>query len=156
YEWWADHFMNPVVVFAQVLLFQSGNDPVRCAFWARLPIMLLGTGLVLAVFFWGRQLYGPGPALLGTALCASCPNLIAHAGLATEDLGCSALMFGAAWTFWLACHRPRWWRWAVCGLVTGLALVSKYTAILILPAFTIIVVVQMTRRRMTPAVALRA
>jgi hypothetical protein len=137
WEYWRDQG-NPVVMFGRALVFERLNDPHRIAFWARLPILLLGTTLVGAVYAWGRRLYGPWPALVGVALSASCPNLIAHAGLATEDLGCTTLVFLAAWSFWHADHAGGGWRWARCGLLTGLAFLSKYTALLLVPAYLVL------------------
>jgi len=147
FEFWRGNSANPVVPFGQALIFDSGNDPIRLAEWARLPILIIGSALVVWIFLWGRRLYGPWPALLGTALAATCPNLIAHAGLATEDLGCSALVFAAAWTFWLAYRDGGPWRWGRCGAVTGLALVSKYTALVILPSFLFIAALTVLSRR---------
>ena len=147
FQFWRGNSANAVVPFGQALLFESGNDPVRLAQWARLPILVVGTGLVVGIFLWGRRLYGPWPALLGTALVATCPNLIAHAGLATEDLGCSALVFAAAWTFWLAYRDGGTWRWGRCGAMTGLAFVSKYTALVMLPSFFIIAAFTVLSRR---------
>lgn len=144
YQYWAATG-NAVVAFGRAFLFDSGNDVVRIAFWSRLPILLLGALLVVAVYAWGRRLYGPWPALLGASLCALCPNLIGHAGVATEDLGCSALMLASAWTFWLAYRDGSPWRWARCGAVTGLALISKYTALVLLPAFATVALVCIVR-----------
>jgi len=126
---------NPVVGFGNRFLFQSGNDPRSIAVWARTPILLLGMALVGMVYAWGRKLYGAKPALLGTALVALSPNLLAHSRLATEDLGCAALMFASVWMFWRAVHKPGHGAWLVCGLVTGLALLAKYSSLLLGPIY---------------------
>jgi len=146
WDYWQARSGNAVLGFGHALVFQSGNDPERIAFWSRLPILTLGTLLVVSVYLWGRRLYGPWPAVAGAALCAFCPNLIAHAGLATEDLGCTTLMFLAARSFWLAHRDGGTWRWARCGLVTGFAFVAKYTALLLAPAFVIIAAVSVIGR----------
>jgi len=126
---------NPVFAYGQQLIFHPAHNPRHIALWARLPIMLLGTALVLAVFVWGRLLYGDRAALIATALTAFSPNLIAHAKIATEDLGCTALMFFAIISFWQALRDSRHRSWLLCGLITGLALVSKYTALLLAPIY---------------------
>ncbi len=134
FSYW-ERTRNPVVAFGAQFIFGSGNDPLRIAFWARLPILLLGTALVVMVYLWGRELYGPKPALIGTVLVALSPNLLAHARLATEDLGCTALMFASVWTFWRGIQRPGYRAWIVCGVVTGLTLLAKYTSLLLGPIF---------------------
>ena len=131
---------NPVVAFGEQFLYRSGNDPERIAARARVPSLLLGAGLVLAAYLWGRRLFGPAAALLGTGLVAFSPNLLAHASLATEDLGCTALMFAAVWAFWTAMRSLRPRDWIVGGAVTGLALLAKYTALLLAPIYVTIAV----------------
>jgi 4-amino-4-deoxy-L-arabinose transferase-like glycosyltransferase len=105
---------------------------------ARFPTLIIGTLLVLAIFFWSQQLYGTTPALLASAIAACSPNLLAHAKLATTDLGCAAFIFFATITFWYAIQHPHWKRWLLCGITTGLALLTKYTALLLGPTYILL------------------
>src|SRR5574342_776069 len=50
---------------------------------ARLPMLLLGAALVGLVGWWAYRLWGPGAAVVATALAALEPNLVAHASLVT-------------------------------------------------------------------------
>jgi hypothetical protein len=137
----AEHWLatsNPPVGYGNALIYGSGNDVRQIGFWARLPSLLMGAGLVLAIYLWGRRLLGETPALLASALAALSPNLLAHAKLATLDLGSSAFMFAAVWAFWSAARRDRAWAWVVCGLVTGLALLTKFTALLLAPMLALL------------------
>lgn len=145
--------INPVVQFGRQFLFESGNDLVRMTRWARLPVLLLGTFLMLAIYLWGSRLYGRGPALLATAIAACSPNLLAHAKVATEDLGCTAFMFLAVWTLWRSLHSNRWRDWLLCGVVTGCALVAKYTALLLGPVILLLVAGYWWSRRQEVKVA---
>lgn len=149
--------INPVVEFGRRFLFESGNDFLSMTRWARLPVLLLGSFLVLAIYFWGVRLYGHGPALLASAVAAFCPNLLAHAKVVTEDLGCSALMFMAVWMLWRALRRGETPDWLLCGLVTGLALISKYTALLLGPIFIILTTMfwRQHRKKMSPIALLK-
>ncbi len=132
--------------FGRVFLFESGNDFRRIAFLSRLPVLIIGTLLVLSIFLWGRRLFGDGPALVGTAAAAFSPNLLAHSEIATTDLGCSALMFASVWAFHSAIGKRRVRDWVLCGFVTGLALFSKYTALLLGPAYLMFFGLLMYRR----------
>lgn len=138
---------NPVVSLGKALLFDSGYDSRQIALLARMAALFLGTSLVVAVYVWGRSLYGPWPALIGAAACVICPNLLAHAGLATEDIGCTALVFVACWAFWRACRAPACSRWVLCGVLTGLACISKYTALAVLPLFPAIALLLIAGKR---------
>lgn len=105
---------------------------------ARTPMLILGALLVLALYFWAQKLYGTTPALWTTALASCSPNLLAHAKLATTDLGCAAFMFFATFAFYLALHNPTIKTWILCGITTGLALLTKYTALLLGPVFILL------------------
>ena len=128
---------NLVVSFGRSLIFESGNDVEQITYWARLSRVVIGTILIGAIYLWGLRLYGMAPALFATAVATFSPNLIAHSKLATEDLGCSALMFFSTWAFWHALRSRRAQYWILCGAVTGLALISKYTALLLVPIYGI-------------------
>jgi hypothetical protein len=132
---------NPVVLFGRALVFGSGFDIARLALFSRLPALLFGTLLVLAAYFYGRRMYSPAGALVGAGLCAFCPNLLAHGGLATEDVGCAFLMFVAVWSFQRVAadvQSSRWRDWLLCGALTGLAFSSKYTGLLLVPIYGIL------------------
>lgn len=105
---------------------------------ARTTTLIIGATLILVLFYWGQNLYGTTPALIATALAAFSPNLLAHAKLATTDLGCAAFMFFATFAFWHATYHPRLKSWFVCGVLTGLALLTKYTALLLGPIFILL------------------
>jgi 4-amino-4-deoxy-L-arabinose transferase-like glycosyltransferase len=66
------------------------------------------------------------------ALGAFEPNLIAHSSLVTTDLGATLFMFLAVYLFWEYVTRPSWWLLVGTGGAAGLALVSKYSAVLII------------------------
>jgi hypothetical protein len=151
-------FMNPVLAYGENFLFRSGNDARRMGFWGRLPVLILGALLILGIYLWGSRMFGALPALAATAAAAFCPNLIAHSKVATEDLGCTALMFAAVWTFWLGWHKKRMQSWLLCGLVTGLALLSKYTALLLGPIYLVLTAWLLEKRHfeITPMSALKA
>ncbi|MEJ2343016.1 MAG: glycosyltransferase family 39 protein [Gemmatimonadales bacterium] len=114
---------------------------------ARMPVLLLGAGLVLSIFLWGRRLYGPVPALAATAAATISPNLLAHSKVATTDLGCAAFMFLAVWAFWRAVRSDKPLDWALCGAATGLALLAKYTALLLGPIFLALAALVFIQRR---------
>ena len=126
---------NPRATYGREFFFASGNDPLRMTELARLPIIAIGAGLVLCAFAFAKSLFGTWPGGAAALLVVMCPNLVAHGRLATEDLGCAAGMFAAVFTLWRCVERPGPGRALVCGVVTGLALLTKYTALLLLPIF---------------------
>jgi len=146
--------MNPAVAFGKLFLYKMGNDVDQIAFRARLPVLMIGAALVFGIYAVARRSYGELPALSAAALAATSPNLLAHAKVATADLGCSAAMFAAVWAFDRACDRARTENrtrdWILCGAVTGIALLTKYTALLLGPIFITLGLWRWWRQRQEP------
>ncbi len=85
----------------------------------------------LAVFAWSRALFGNGGGLLSLFLWCLCPNILAHSRLITTDVGASALGVLATWSFWRYLQRPVRGRAALSGLLLGLAVLSKFSNLLL-------------------------
>jgi hypothetical protein len=127
------HLLDPAEMLSQDLLWHSGINTTRVIFLARLPIIFLALLLAAVVYRWGRELYGQWSGWLALVLLAFCPNILAHAGLATTDLGVAAffIMTLYAWTRFL--HRQtRFWLIA-SGVAFGLTQASKFSALVLIP-----------------------
>jgi 4-amino-4-deoxy-L-arabinose transferase-like glycosyltransferase len=128
------------IPFTRKFIRLNADRIPQIAFRARLPFLFLGVGLVFAMGFWGRRLFGSGPAILATTVTALSPNLLAHSKLATTDLAGSTFIFLSVGTFWWASRTFGLRRWVVCGFVTGLALITKFTALLLGPIYFILAI----------------
>ena len=103
-------------------------------FWlARMTTVLatLAGGAVL--FFWARELFDDRAAGITAALYFLNPNILAHGHLATIDAACATTMLVTLFALHWACPGGGAWRMAVVGLAWGLALLIKFTAVLLLP-----------------------
>ena len=111
----------------------------------RLPVVLLGVGLGLLVYRWARELYGDTAGLVALAFYAFCPSIIAHAHLATVDLGAAFFSLLALFALdrWL--RLPTWGRLAVAGVALGLAQLAKFTALLLYPLVGILALLAVWR-----------
>ena len=85
------------------------------------------------VFRWSRELYGPAAGLIGLALWALSPNVLAWSGVITTDLGAAVFALAAAHAIgaWLRRRSPLDAAWA--GLMVGLAVLSKFSLMVIYP-----------------------
>jgi len=99
----------------------------------RLPTLLLSLLLGWALYRWGRRLFGVPGALLGLSLYVLDPNVVAHSGLVTTDLGVTLFMFLAVSAFWSWCERPARRTLMLFGLAVGGAFAAKYTAVWLPP-----------------------
>ena len=95
----------------------------------RLPSALLHGVLVLLVFMFVLELFGFAEATMSALLVMLLPRALFHAGLACFDAPIMTLWFATVYAYWKALD-GRKWPWQV-GIVFGLALATKHTALLL-------------------------
>jgi hypothetical protein len=98
----------------------------------RVPVMLLGVLLGGLVFRWAADLFGYEGGLLALALMTFDPTMVAHAQLATIDVGVTLLGFATFFVAWrsLSHRRPGvWWDIAI-GLLAGATLAAKVSGLI--------------------------
>lgn len=132
--------------YARAFLYENRVDADRMLFTARLPIVALSLVLGLYVFRWGCELYGQTAGCFALFFYALSPNILAHARLATLDLGLAAFMFIATYYFWRFMTQPSARSLVLCGIFAGLSLLTKTTAGFLAPIFGLYVVVCAVRR----------
>ena len=99
---------------------------------ARLPSILMGTLLVLGIYWLGRAPLGRVIALLAALCLAFSPWLAYFSALAYLDTTMTTFITLAYLLFWHAPQRPA--LYPVAAALLGLGAASKYTAVLIVPA----------------------
>ncbi|OGH62572.1 MAG: hypothetical protein A3G34_13365 [Candidatus Lindowbacteria bacterium RIFCSPLOWO2_12_FULL_62_27] len=110
------------------------NDPDRILFYCRLSVLLSACLMGLCLYLWAARLGGPLAGAFAVFLMAFEPNLLTHSRVAAWDMLCTATVFIAAFAVWRWLEQPTWRRAFVAGLAAGLALISKYTALVMAPA----------------------
>lgn len=131
---------NREIEFGQLFLYETNDNSGTMFFWARLMIVSLGVILGLLVFKWTKELYGQWPSFVALLLYAFNPNLVAHAQLTTSDVGFALFFFLAMYTFYRVITRPSWLRLVWAALAFGLAMTAKFSAIILLPIYFVIVI----------------
>ncbi len=123
------------------------NEPAR--FLVRLPSLAFSLLLGLVVYGWASELFGPRSGFLALALFVLDPTALAHGKQLTSDMATAFFSLLAAWSFWrLLRGRGRAaTNLVACAAATALALVSKYTAVLLLPAFALLLLAEAVGRR---------
>src|SRR5262245_12173393 len=121
------------------LLYQSRPTADQILTLSRSANLLLGGVLVGLTGWWAYRLWGSGAALLAMALASFEPNLIAHSSLVTTDMGVTLFIFLTVYLLWEYVNQPKWSFLVGAGICTGLALVSKYSAVLLIPIIALIV-----------------
>lgn len=119
----------------------------RIIFLSRLPIIAVSFVLGAFIFRWAAQRTSALPALGALTLYVFCPNLLAHARLATTDVVTAALFLISAYAFDRALASPTLKRRLASGGALGLALAAKFSAVIIPVSFAILVALRVWKDR---------
>ena len=108
----------------------------------RLVTILFSLGLAWIVYRWASALYGGPAGLLALVLYVFSPNLLGHARWITTDLYAAFTFTWALYAYWRFSRRPGPFRAMLAGALLGLALLAKFTAVLLGPIFVLLAVVR--------------
>ncbi|MCG3148156.1 MAG: hypothetical protein PCFJNLEI_01598 [Verrucomicrobiae bacterium] len=161
----ADWVGNVQFQYARHFLYKV-NDADSILYRERFMIVLLGVLLGCLLFAWINEWLGFWPAVVALMLYGLEPNIMAHASLVTTDFGATCFMFGTLYFLWRsappqkvrATAAPRLLQrgftiFNTVGAITffTLAMVSKFTTVLLIPAIIILLALtayrQANRRR---------
>jgi len=121
--------------------------PAETLLWLSRSMKVLLT-LVLGVFlaWWTRAHFGATAGIAALALFAFDPNFITHGHYVTTDVPATFGFLGGclSWGAFLRDGRAR--TAALCGVVTGLALAVKFSALLLLPLYAMLYLLQVFRQ----------
>jgi hypothetical protein len=139
-----EHWRDGTEFFVgQDFLYRSRLPADQMLTVSRLPNLLLGGLLIMVIGWWVYRLWGGGAAMLSMALACLEPNLVAHSSLVTTDIGATLFIFLAVYLLWEYLNSPTWWLLAATGTATGMALISKFSAILLIPMILSIMVLDL-------------
>ena len=80
-------------------------------------------------------------AVLAVFLVTMTPSILAHAGLATTDMGLTAMLLLAIYTGWRWLGEAVWWRAAGFGASLGLAVLAKFSTLAFFPSVAVVALV---------------
>jgi 4-amino-4-deoxy-L-arabinose transferase-like glycosyltransferase len=124
---------NLFVGYGPEFFYGNRVPPDRILAVARAPFLGVLAGLLLLVFFAGRERYGAVPALFATALVAFDPNVLAHAGVVHTDLGATFFFLATVLAWDAACRKPSPARVGLAAVCLGLAFTTKFSAVYLIP-----------------------
>ncbi len=121
-------------------VFLSGNNADYMIFCARAAMALWSVATALLVFCWSRRLWGDSGGLLSLVLYVVCPTVLANGPLVTSDMCAAFWLLAAIGAWWRVCRRVSWGSLLLSCAATGFAFVAKYSAVLLLPAFALLII----------------
>ncbi len=136
---WTYNYEHPPFVKLLIGLALSLNTwfghPLSELVAARIPSIIMGTLLIVALYWLGRAPFGHVVALVAALSLAASPWLVYFSALAYLDMTMTALITVASLLIWHAIRRP--WLYPLSALLFSLGADSKYTAVLAIPGLVL-------------------
>ncbi len=125
----------------------DGNDADRLLRLGRTAVTVFPLLLALLVFAAGAEMFGPDAGLLGMALFAFEPTVLAHGALVTTDMGVTMFVFASVYAFYRYVKRPGVGRLVLLAFAVGFALATKMSGVIVLPILVVCACVELWRER---------
>ena len=126
------------------------NDADHLLYRARFMTVVLGIVLGVLVFSWAQELFGFWTAAAVLALYCLEPNILAHSGLVTTDLGVTCFIFGALYFLWRLTRMLTFGNAVGLAIFFALAQVSKFSALVLGPIVAVLLLVHVLREGAWP------
>jgi 4-amino-4-deoxy-L-arabinose transferase-like glycosyltransferase len=102
-------------------------------FRARMAVSVFTFALALLVFFAGWEMFSLPAGVLAMALFAFEPSILANGAYVTTDMTVACMFFAAVFGFYRYVKAPSVSRLLVAGVLAGMCLAAKHSAVLLLP-----------------------
>ncbi len=127
--------------FGRKLIYNSGNDANLIAHAAKIPMLIFFIGSAVIIFFWSRKLWGDKAALLALALFSFSPTVMAHARFVTTDMAALFGVLSATYFFITYLQQPTRRNFWLASVFFGIALICKFSTILLVPLFMVLALI---------------
>jgi dolichyl-phosphate-mannose-protein mannosyltransferase len=115
---------------------QRNVEDLRLIFGrCRIMVLLFGLTGAMLIFWWTRETAGPAAGLVCAALWILDPTILAFDSAITCDVGSAVVGGLATYGFCKYLRQPTWARSILSGIMLGLAVGSKFTMLLLIPAW---------------------
>ncbi len=105
----------------------------RLSFWSRVPLIALTLGLGVLIFVYARRLFGARAAVLSVALFSIEPTVLAHGRVVQTDIPVAFAFLLFCFVFYDYLRAPTLRRAVYVGAVSALALVAKFSMVVLAP-----------------------
>lgn len=133
--WWVQFDLG------REFLYRSGNDPTSIIFWARLPMVGLTILLGVFLFYWAKKIGGNWFAVGTILLFSFSTSFLANGRLVTTDIGVTLAVCLTIYTWLQFLEKPSSLRRLTGAVLAfGLALLIKFSTILLIPLIIILII----------------
>ncbi|OGN28443.1 MAG: hypothetical protein A3H54_03230 [Candidatus Yanofskybacteria bacterium RIFCSPLOWO2_02_FULL_41_13] len=138
--------------FGWLFLFHSGNNPDQIKNYARLPLISFFILSAILLFHWAYRLYGSKGAMIALVLFAFSPTVMAHSRFVTTDMAAVFGVLYATYRYVEYLKNPSRLNFWLAGIVFGLALLTKFSTIILVPFFLLLAIIKPGNLRRTFAI----
>jgi len=131
---------DDIIGIQNAFLFKMGNNLDLMLLVSRMPNIFISVLLGVFVYLYSKKLNGYWAGILSLALFAFSPSFLGHSPLVTMDAAISCFYFVTIYFLmrFVETKRNIYLTWT--GMFLGLALISKFSAIILIPVAYILVV----------------
>ena len=119
-------------------LYESGNNADQIIFWSRFPLILLTLLFGWTLFDWVKKRFDASTALTALFFFAFSPTMLAHGRYVTTDVAAALGFFLGIIGFIEFLARPTPRSIMRCGIFLGVALLLKFSTVLLIPIYGIL------------------
>ncbi|MBL8229659.1 MAG: glycosyltransferase family 39 protein [Bryobacterales bacterium] len=140
--WTTGHEWN----VSQEIMHRMKAPAIRRTFGlSRLPMIVFPAACSLLLWWWARQLFSPAAALLVAAFFSLSPSVLGHGALVKNDVA-AAFAFLLFWyRVWRYAKVPTIGNAAWIGFAVGLAAITKFSLLVLVPIAPLVVAVVLWR-----------
>lgn len=137
--------------FGRLFLYHNTVPAETLLFLGRLAVILFSLGLAVAIWYYATRMFGRFVGLLALGFTVFEPTILAHGHLVTTDIPLSLTFFLSIMTFSDYLQRPRTKTLLLSIGALALALLTKYSAVVLIPTLLgMYVVYRWYRQPQTP------
>ena len=133
--------------FLEGRAFVFGNGGDRVLFPARMACMIFTLLLAWTIYAAARNMFSTLAAVCALFLFIFDPNVLAHGTLVSTDIASALFLFASAYAFYRYAKTPATSWLLTTGLLAGLAMVAKFTGILVIPMLLLLSLADAIRLR---------
>lgn len=132
----------PRYYYSRALLWGVGNPAEHLVMVTRLVALAFGTATVAATFLLARRHMAAWAALFAAGLVAFLPDLLAHSGVAYNDIPLTFGFLVTLYAFDAAVRRPGVGRVALAAFACALTVCVKYSGLILGPVLVALVLLE--------------
>ncbi len=136
----AEHNMNLTWRYQAQFWNDNQEHFESIIFWTRAFMILLTVALGMLIFLYTRDLFGPWAACFAVGLFAIDPTVLAHGRIVHTDMAAAFVYLLCFYVLRAYLKQPTWRRALLVGLASGVALVTKFSMIIMLPLLASLVI----------------